>query len=402
VDAFFKDGTSRYHPFYGKRIYSRAELRQQDRTIWFVREAQAQDPLREIELFGARSTAPADFPRDLITTGSRMLLWVSDVHFSDAGHHAFPLAATVGSRMLGRALEQDLKLRNVDSLAGVIVSGDLTWEAAPSEFGHAKTFLRDIQSWARLNEPASFVVCPGNHDLRFSANPSSKDEPVTEASDVARAAYEAFYHEFFHLVPNQFLAMGRRFVVGNARVVDVAAVNSSLLQQHKDLFQGQGWVGDEQLEHVAEQLGWVEQGVEDPPFRILVIHHHLMPVVYHEVPAIGRQYSTTLDAVAVLRWAVRHRVRLVLHGHMHEPYTASLSLPLRTAGVLDEEHSIGVVALGSTGVSATHLGPIGRNVYALMEFGAAGVTVKMYPINSMTPANPDDDPLLSRLFRYDE
>ena len=48
VDAFFDDWKSRYTQFYGRR--SRQELRQQDRTIWFIRQAQPEDPSHKISL----------------------------------------------------------------------------------------------------------------------------------------------------------------------------------------------------------------------------------------------------------------------------------------------------------------------------------------------------------------
>ncbi|HEY2738429.1 MAG TPA: hypothetical protein VGK45_08490, partial [Thermoanaerobaculia bacterium] len=44
IDQFFEAGTSRYMPFSGKRVYSIEEMIQQNRTIWFLREAGPQDP----------------------------------------------------------------------------------------------------------------------------------------------------------------------------------------------------------------------------------------------------------------------------------------------------------------------------------------------------------------------
>jgi 3',5'-cyclic AMP phosphodiesterase CpdA len=401
VDDFFTSGESKYGVFYGKRIYSPSELRQQDRTIWFVREAKATDPHHEIALVNARMTMPRDFVTDPVATRSHTFLWLSDAHFDAAGeHHTFALAPEHGVRMLGPALEEDVQAAGVAQLGGVIASGDLTWRATDEDYAHVKAMMRNIQSWSRLDDPASFVVCPGNHDLAFSADPARKDQPVTVTASEARAAYERFYSDFFQRGPNEFLAMGRRYLVGDSRIVDIVALNTSLLQQHHEIFQGQGFVGDAQLTHVASEMGWNPENVEDRAYRVMVLHHHVMPVVYREVPEHGRQYSLLLDAGAVMRWAVTHRIDLILHGHMHQPYCGLITLPLHSTGQLADTHTTGLAALASTGVGAEHRGEIGQNLFGLLDFAPDGVRVRMYQVGRTTPLNVADTPFLERKFPY--
>ena len=280
------------------------------------------------------------------------------------------------------------------------MSGDLTWRATDDDYAHVKTMMRNIQSWSRLNDPASFVVCPGNHDLAFSADPARKDAPVTVAADAARAPYEKFYSDFFQRGPNEFLAMGRRYLVESSRIVDIVALNTSLLQQHQDIFQGQGFVGDAQLAHLASEMGWNPENAESRAHRVLVLHHHVMPVVHTEAPEHGRQYSLLLDAGAVLRWAVRHRVDLILHGHMHQPYCGLITLPLQSTGELTNTHTIGLAALPSTGVGVAHRGEIGQNAFGLLDLEPDGVRIRMYPIGRTTPRNPTDPPWLARKFLW--
>ena len=395
VDAFFKSGASQYVAFYGKRIYSLPELRQQDRTIWFVRPAQAADPHHEIALVNARTTMPRDFVTEPIAAPSRTFLWLSDVHLDSSGaHHTFALEPVHGGRMLRSALEEDVKSAGVTQLGGIIVSGDLTWRASVDDYEHVKAMMRNIQSWSRLADPAYFIVCPGNHDLAFSEDPASKDRPVTVAPPEARAPYEQFYSGFFQRGPNEFLAMGRRYLIENSRIVDIVALNTSLLEQHAGIFQGQGFVGDAQLGYVATQMGWKPENVESRAYRVLVLHHHVMPIVHTEVPERGRQYSLLLDAGAVLRWAVRYRVDLILHGHMHQPYCGLITLPIQSTGELTNTHTIGLAALASTGVGPDHRGDIGQNLFGLLDFEPDGVRIRMYPISRTTPLNPANNPFL--------
>ena len=170
VDNFFEDKQSRYTPFYGKRIYSVRELIQQNRTIWFVRQAKDTDPVHEISFFDSSRVEPTDFPRTYRQSGSRNLLWVSDIHYSVDGHHGFPFEPTTSKKSVGSAIEKCLEDQRLDSLAGVILSGDLTWKAAPEEFTLNHHFIDWQRRWAGLSN-YDFLVCPGNHDIMFSSDP---------------------------------------------------------------------------------------------------------------------------------------------------------------------------------------------------------------------------------------
>ena len=61
VDDFFSEGPSHYGAFYGKQIRSTVELKQQDRSIWFVRDYAENDPTHDIELLDARKITPTHF-----------------------------------------------------------------------------------------------------------------------------------------------------------------------------------------------------------------------------------------------------------------------------------------------------------------------------------------------------
>ena len=79
--------------------------------------------------------------------------------------------------------------------------------------------------------------------------------------------------------------MGRRFLLGGAVPVEIVCLNSSLLGQEPGVFQGHGFIGEDQLRHAAREVGWEanrDSGDADLPraVRIAVVHHHLLPVIY--------------------------------------------------------------------------------------------------------------------------
>jgi len=164
----------------------------------------------------------------------------------------------------------------------------------------------------------------------------------------------------------------------------VALLNSSLLQQSPGSFQGHGFVGDPQLRHVAQEMGWNKPAEGGRAFRVLVVHHHLLPVTFREDPVDGRLYSIALDAEAIMRWIVKHRVDVVLHGHMHQPFYVTITRPeTPQAGT---PHTFAVFGAGSAGVEASHLGEPRRNMFATLTFSSEAVTVTARSVDSANPS----------------
>ncbi len=383
VDEFFEGGESHYAPFYDKRVHSIQELLQQNRTIWFLRESKPGDPTHEISLLDSHRLTPEDFPKEYRQSGHRNLLWVSDLHYSIDGHHSFPATPTPDKKPVWSAIEQSLQEHKVGDLAGVVVSGDLTWRADPGEFSESHAFFDWLRS-RRLNN-YDVVLCPGNHDLKFSEDSSNKGNPVSVALASARKAYEHFYQDLFFKKPNRFLSCGRRFLLGGAVPVEIAALNTSLLSQEKGFFQGHGFLGDEQLEDAAKQMGWESEAAGPRACRIVVVHHHVIPVTFREEPKSGALYSVVLDAEALSRWLVKHRVDLVLHGHMHQSFCAQVARPVDLRRPDGRWHQFWVVGLGSTGVKG-HLGEDGKNLYGTLSFNSSSIEVKLYTIDPINPS----------------
>lgn len=370
VDEFFETKESKFRAFYDKRVYNPEELRQQDRTIWFVREFQTGDHTHLVELLDSAKITPSDFPKEFIVSPSRRLLWVSDLHFGE--HHGFPPIPEVDRSNLGQAIENALGL--VTDYGGLLVSGDITWKADPSEFQLARDFFRRISSSPTRLSNYSILPCPGNHDLAFTAKPATKDAKIDKVPSVARKAYEDFYEGLFYKRPNAHLSCGRKFLLGGCIPVEVVSLNSSLLDQKKGWFQGHGFVGDDQLRTAEKEIGWkVTDEPEPQAFRIVMLHHHIMPVTFREAPKGGNPYSVVLDAEALTHWVVQHRVNLVLHGHMHNPFVACVERP-RNGDPKNKWHRFHVAGLQSTGVDKSHRES--ENAFGVLTFSDQCVEIQ--------------------------
>ena len=144
------------------------------------------------------------------------MLWVSDPHFSDDDSHGFPLQADAARKHLALAIEEACRRHRIENVASVIVSGDLTWRAGEAEFALAGRFIKSLNTWAKLDN-YGYAICPGNHDVRFSADPSDKDQLVTIATPDERAMYSRLYEDLFYTQPNEYLSSGRRLLLGGNR-----------------------------------------------------------------------------------------------------------------------------------------------------------------------------------------
>lgn len=251
--------------------------------------------------------------------------------------------------------------------------------------------------------PNQIILCPGNHDIAFSDEPWKKGKIVPAVTEESKKNFERFYSDLFSVVPNLYLASGRRFLLARSFVVETASFNSSYLRQTKDVFQGQGFVGAEQRDLVAAEMSWRESDGSMPrPFRVVLLHHHLVPVIPEELAVYEQQSSLVYDAGALCNWVVKHRVNLVLHGHMHQ---TKVVREARSLGLVEgnaQWHEFAVASLGSTGVDLNHNQLDRRNVYGLLEFSNKGVRLRIREIYPKDPDQPVDPRIVNVEFPYEK
>ena len=194
-----------------------------------------------------------------------VVLQISDTHFGTEQHPVVEALVALSAQQ-----RPDV----------VVLSGDITQRARPSQFRAAKAFVD------RLNAPV--LAIPGNHDIalfdlwarltspyaRFSAAFGPDLEPVHAAQDV--------------------------LVVG---------VNTTRAWRHKN-----GEVSQAQIERVATRLA--AAGPEQ--LRVVVVHQPVAVTLDSDRPNLLRGH-----AAATRAWSAAG-ADLVLGGHIHLPYTRAL------------------------------------------------------------------------------
>jgi 3',5'-cyclic AMP phosphodiesterase CpdA len=161
----------------------------------------------------------------------------------------------------------------------VVVTGDLTEAGFRQEYKIIKTFIDII-------ECPNVVIIPGNHDSR----------------NVGYIHFEELF--------------GLRNTILKVKGVTVVGLDSS----EPDLDNGR--IGRERYRWLEEHFALTDD------FKILALHHHLLPV-----PGTGRERNIVYDAGDLLNVLIKAGVDLVLNGHKHVPHVWRLEeLVVCTAG----------------------------------------------------------------------
>lgn len=382
VYDIFESGEAIFADFYNKVVFSADELQHQERTIWFVRKFRQADSKHEIKIYDSGQVRPADFPEYVISAKGDTFLWLSDLHISN-NYHAFSMRddETEHKISLLESITKELKTERIDSIAGIIITGDLTWSASKDEFEQVASFLKDAMSRFSLTNNQIFL-CPGNHDIRFTDEPWKSNAPVERALNDAKENYINFYSELYNINPNNWLCSGKRIVTGSGFCLDIVLLNSSYLTQQRHVFQGHGFVGQAQREHVQNKMNWTTLNDQSPKtFRIVAMHHHLIPVL-SETPKFEEVPSTAYDASALLDWFAENEINLVLHGHMHHAHQAEMIIKKQNTDA--HKHPFNIISMGSSGVIADKLPEGTNNMISLITFKRKLVTIKLLRITPNT------------------
>jgi len=338
-------------------------------SLWFI------EPTSDADVT-ERVPAVRSLSRGVWPVKGRYALHLSDLHFGPC--HVFrnelgsSLVPRFAKESLADALLSDLEMAGIASsdIALLLITGDLTWGADAHEFANA-TELINILTNAFGIHVSQVVVVPGNHDIEWRDGKGDID-PSAELN------YAAFSRQLYGLQPHDTLMRIHQYHIC-ARNVCVLGLNSCRLESRKDA--GLGFVGREQLGAALRFLR--ELGDDHQQLRIALLHHQLLPVNFVEdIDSETKRLSMTLDAEAVIRNLICAGVRVVFHGHQHQPYVAEIRRiiegfvnPLRRssegqrAGSDCLDGTLAVVGGGSIGVDRSHLNVVGRNCYNIIDFG---------------------------------
>ena len=159
----------------------------------------------------------------------------------------------------------------------VIVAGDLTAAGYDWEF-------REAARWLERIEPPQIVI-PGNHDSR----------------NVGYIHFERYFGDRFSRYRCAFEPeRAERLKASGFTVVGVDSSQPDLNDGH---------VGREHYRWIGEQFD------EPDDFKILAIHHHIVPI-----PGTGRERNIITDAGDLLAELTKLEIDVAVSGHKHVPF----------------------------------------------------------------------------------
>jgi 3',5'-cyclic AMP phosphodiesterase CpdA len=322
---------------------------------------------------------------------ARWALLLSDIHLGDDHAFRYPILKTKTDlspqRTLAEVLREDLtSLGAIEEIGCVIISGDIltrgAWTAPHkvedkqlSGFDLAKLFLEDLSAAVSVDRRHFFMV-PGNHDIvRKVADPSQMQEALLHYSH--EQGFRTLREEFcdvYKLSPLNYVA---HLSLGDKRLI-LGMLNSAYLNEETK-FSEYGYVGDD-ADKVFEFL---EQEDSEKVSKIVVLHHHVLPIYEKEIVSDGK-ISVTLDAVRLLRRAQEAGVSTIFHGHQHatKRMVFSASSAEMNKRSRDEGRLVTVVAAGSSGAKRDRLPKDETNAYALVDLSPIVPAVRMRRIYS--------------------
>lgn len=374
VDSFFLSGKSPFGPFYDKIVFSLNELFDQQRTVWFIREANSKDKKHEITSYSEFLNVDRNIDNAYKPLQTSEMLWLSDLHFSQK-HHAFKKKEGSDNSLHLRLKEELGRLNK--AISHIIISGDFTFESKREEFNAAAEFIKNMNSIYQLSSTC-YSICPGNHDICFSTELPKKGDSATLATDNAKREYIEFYRQMYGVNPTESLFSIRRLLGPGCLPIEIISINSCTLQQDAKRFKGMGYVGNDQIRAIEEKLALTK---ETGSFRILILHHHLIPVVFSEDPRVGEHYSLTLDSEAVSQFIIRNNIRVVLHGHAHKSFYSEM---IRYKGSNDSKikQKYYIVGIGSAGAISSDLSDASANMFGILNFQKEALHIEWYSLHA--------------------
>jgi len=151
----------------------------------------------------------------------------------------------------------------------------------------------------------------------------------------------------------------------------VAALNSCTITATE--WTEYGYVGDLGVSVLAE-VGAMP--IKKPTFRLISLHHHVVPVNKVEAP-YSKGVSLTLDAVDILDAGQRAGFHFLFHGHQHLPRVSRYGR-IPSIGEVDVPTAeMIIVSGGSAGAVASRLPGSERNTYTVLSLGSKSVQLVM-------------------------
>jgi 3',5'-cyclic AMP phosphodiesterase CpdA len=304
------------------------------------------------------------------------LLHVSDLHVGD--DHAFLVpeqSRTPGAmtRTLSETIIKDLQLINKENdIVSILGTGDFVsrhgWTTTlkskkSASYALGKTFEHLCEALTIPKE--SIFLIPGNHDYeRLNAESQETLSRAGDPLDAVDHAHEIHFRTFLQKWRGEKVEtrwQGVQGIASQFRQIWIGVLDSCRMTPTK--LTEYGYVDPLVLEEISKELR--SKPKED--LKILLLHHHVVPVGRIDVPD-SSAVSLTLNAGEILTAAQWAGVQLILHGHQHVPQVAMIAKSGRYFGEPIVPNSPIVVVSGASAGAKIQGGNVDvQNMYTLIE-----------------------------------
>lgn len=309
------------------------------------------------------------------------ILHLSDLHFGNlldfqqtakqkCAHRFWDGKGESAPLTLAGILERDSLLKDRPDV--VVVTGDVGWSGAEEDYVHALAFLERLRTtWPET----SFVVVPGNHDVKRDAAPGSHQEAFFKFAEQFHGGAFGLCHPLFQRTNRaSFVSVQEvhaRTGVPEDRLLVVGVNSAASLEGGNTPV----YVSPKMLEQVASLL----ESRDPREFRLFALHHHLLPFAEsraegstNEEDEVEWVDGTIVGNSAKLQtWLANHNFSLVLHGHKHKPHGRLDTLWRKSDPA--SGRTVLIAGAGSAGVYDHERGPepLSYNVITARRFSSS-------------------------------
>ncbi len=212
-----------------------------------------------------------------------VIIQLSDVHFSKN------TTPTLGFQTFAERLNDTLvnHIEKGDQI-NIVICGDIVFKADTDGYKLAIRFFNFLSKY--LDYTISYYACPGNHDIIGVGNDFQLFNAfvwqLTKTSDISfctnRTSVSVNYKNKYHII----------------------LANSSYHKDHK-----YGLVNINDIRQELKKYSHL--------CKIIVLHHHLIPVHKNDISTIRNSYELLVTAAS-------QRVIAIIHGHRHTSHCMSI------------------------------------------------------------------------------
>lgn len=267
-----------------------------------------------------------ELPKTVHLDNKHKVIHISDMHF--------------GSKCVFKNVSDLIsKFGNDDSVGLIVASGDFStgvdWQREDykkkisSNFKQADDFLDQLCKKYGLNPDENLLLCPGNHDKQVIANTSIGERKYTNDYD---DYYRVFQRQLININELTYIkSYDMEFINGNdkKKIIINFIVLDSTDEQDENL-RTLGYISPRQfyiLDYLEKKNQEKDNSNENKTsiLNLAVMHHSLLipPLNSAVVSNTNEIYPSSIlyNSYEVISKLEEYRVRCVLHGHQHYPYT---------------------------------------------------------------------------------